>query len=181
MGICNKFSDCIQFGSFVDSHQLEGVKVLDLTARQTIKAVSILQPWASLIAVGAKKVEIRSWKTDYRGPLAIHASKAFPKENRNLTAIIPELKGEELYFGHIITVVNLVDCARVESWDEEREQALLVGNNRDYYIEGREFLFGNYTPDRYGWILENITPIEPIQAKGRLGLWDWTILDNLES
>jgi activating signal cointegrator 1 len=39
-----------------------------------MKAISIWQPWASLIAIGAKKYETRSWETSYRGPIAIHAA-----------------------------------------------------------------------------------------------------------
>ena len=38
-----------------------------------MKAVTLYQPYASLVAIGAKKFETRSWKTSYRGPLAIHA------------------------------------------------------------------------------------------------------------
>ena len=44
------------------------------------RCLSLIQPWATLVAIGAKKVETRSWKTPYRGWLAIHASKAFPKD-----------------------------------------------------------------------------------------------------
>ena len=40
-----------------------------------MKAISICQPWATLIAIGAKRFATRSWKTDYRGLLAIHAGK----------------------------------------------------------------------------------------------------------
>lgn len=40
-----------------------------------MKAITIWQPWASLLACGAKQYETRSWKTDYRGPIAIHAAK----------------------------------------------------------------------------------------------------------
>lgn len=153
---------------------------MDLVPGQTIKAISILQPWASLIAAEAKKIETRSWKTQYRGPLAIHASKAFSKENKDFAAIIPELKGKDIYCGHIIAVVNLTDCVKVESWDEERGEASLLSGNNHYHVEGREFLFGNYAPGRYGWILENITPIKPVEAKGQLSLWDWTLPNNLE-
>lgn len=39
-----------------------------------MKALTLWQPWASLIAVGAKTIETRSWSTTYRGPLAIHAA-----------------------------------------------------------------------------------------------------------
>jgi hypothetical protein len=40
-----------------------------------VKALSMYNPWAALVASGAKTIETRSWLTHYRGPLAIHASK----------------------------------------------------------------------------------------------------------
>lgn len=43
-----------------------------------MKAITLTQPWATLVAVGAKHVETRSWTTAYRGPLAIHAAKSMP-------------------------------------------------------------------------------------------------------
>src|SRR5580765_8422282 len=42
---------------------------------ESMKILSLHQPWASLVAIGAKRYETRSWKTDYRGPIAIHAAK----------------------------------------------------------------------------------------------------------
>lgn len=45
-----------------------------------MKAISLWQPWASLVAVGAKKIETRSWATKYRGSLAIHATKKWNLE-----------------------------------------------------------------------------------------------------
>lgn len=39
-----------------------------------MKALSVRQPWASLIAEGKKTIELRRWKTSYRGPLLICAS-----------------------------------------------------------------------------------------------------------
>ena len=44
-----------------------------------MKAITIWQPWASLIACGAKKYETRSWPTKYRGPIAIHAAAKDPR------------------------------------------------------------------------------------------------------
>lgn len=44
-----------------------------------MKALTIHQPWASLIAAGVKTIETRSWSTRHRGPLAIHAGKARPE------------------------------------------------------------------------------------------------------
>ena len=40
-----------------------------------MKAISLTQPWATLVAIGAKQIETRSWGTPYRGELAIHAAK----------------------------------------------------------------------------------------------------------
>jgi activating signal cointegrator 1 len=45
-----------------------------------MKAITIIQPWATLIALGEKKFETRSWATKHRGPLAIHAGKKIDKE-----------------------------------------------------------------------------------------------------
>ena len=39
-----------------------------------MKAITIWQPWASMLACGAKQYETRSWATKYRGPIAIHAA-----------------------------------------------------------------------------------------------------------
>ncbi|KXG09931.1 hypothetical protein AT864_01491 [Anoxybacillus sp. P3H1B] len=45
-----------------------------------MKAITIKQPWATLIALGEKKFETRSWKTNYRGKIAIHAGKTIDYE-----------------------------------------------------------------------------------------------------
>lgn len=49
-----------------------------------MKGLTLTQPWATLVAIGAKRVETRSWSTNYRGPIAIHAAKGFPPEARAL-------------------------------------------------------------------------------------------------
>ena len=46
-----------------------------------MKVITIKQPWASLIAYGYKRYEFRSWKTNYRGPIYIHAGKGTDKSN----------------------------------------------------------------------------------------------------
>jgi hypothetical protein len=47
-----------------------------------MKALTLTQPWASLVAIGAKRIETRSWSTKYRGPIAIHAAKDMPRSAR---------------------------------------------------------------------------------------------------
>src|SRR5260221_11478992 len=45
-----------------------------------MKSLTVMQPWAPLVALGAKRIETRSWSTSYRGPLAIHASSRISRE-----------------------------------------------------------------------------------------------------
>jgi len=75
-----------------------------------MKAVTIYQPYAELIARGEKRVENRSWRTDYRGPLAIHAgcSRAW------LRSWPRPFSPGELSFGAIIAVAELTGCIHVE-------------------------------------------------------------------
>jgi ASCH domain len=54
-----------------------------------MKALTVAQPWATLIAIGAKRIETRSWMTRHRGPLAIHAARAFPRIARDLARTSP--------------------------------------------------------------------------------------------
>jgi hypothetical protein len=54
-----------------------------------MKALTVAQPWATLIAIGAKRIETRSWTTRHRGPLAIHAAHAFPRIARDLARTSP--------------------------------------------------------------------------------------------
>jgi hypothetical protein len=49
-----------------------------------MKALSLIQPWASLIVLGEKRIETRSWPTRHRGHLAIHANKNLPDDRRRL-------------------------------------------------------------------------------------------------
>jgi activating signal cointegrator 1 len=54
-----------------------------------MKAISIHQPWASLIALGEKHYETRNWKPRHRGPIIIHASKSFSKAEQALLQTEP--------------------------------------------------------------------------------------------
>jgi activating signal cointegrator 1 len=49
-----------------------------------IRGLSLAQPWATLVAIGAKRIETRSWFTRYRGWVAIHAAKGFPARAQSL-------------------------------------------------------------------------------------------------
>jgi len=128
-----------------------------------MKAISIIEPWASLIKEGYKHIETRSWQTEYRGELYIHASKTkLTKREREKHGELFELLGDtDFGHGHLIAKCNLVDC-RLITDDLIKE----VKKNP------KEFISGFYTVGRYAWVLEDIEVLEtPIPIRGRLGLW----------
>src|SRR5690349_22770127 len=86
-----------------------------------MKAISLWQPWASLVSIGAKKIETRSWATAYRGPLAIHAAKKWTGELYRpcleepfQSALIRHFETpEHLPLGCIVAQCRLVECMRI--------------------------------------------------------------------
>lgn len=95
-----------------------------------MKALTLSQPWASLVAIGAKRIETRSWGTNYRGPLAIHAAKNFSDIARQLCYTEPfasaliDVEGvlysnsDELPTGVVVAVVELTDVLPIYATDE---------------------------------------------------------------
>jgi hypothetical protein len=78
-----------------------------------VKALSLRQPWAWLVAAGHKDVENRTWATHYRGEFLIHAAKTFDHEGyeRVLREMCPALPAPaEFERGGIVGVAELVDC-----------------------------------------------------------------------
>jgi hypothetical protein len=118
-----------------------------------MKAISLYQPWASAIAVGAKEHETRCWGTKYRGPLAIQASKRRWKEFRHTFEDLLEdpviyehfenhldLSYDHLPFGAVLCVCELVECVPVEqAKPKDHDRAL-----------------GDYSPGRFAWRLKNV-------------------------
>lgn len=188
-----------------------------------INVLSLYAPWAVAIATGHKKIETRSWKTEYRGELYIHATKTTPEnvlyaERNNYDLIYSMLQhnineplsyhdcvGKEwdvldlisynfeqngllpdnllgvventLPHGQIIAKCNLVDCVRVVNYSyglddnsvEYSRDAILSNGTR---ITIKEYNLGDYTAERYAWILEGVELLEePINAKGKQRIW----------
>ena len=124
-----------------------------------MKALTIREPWASLIINGYKKYEFRSWKTNYRGKILIHAGLNIEKDmlNRFKDYNIMCTKGA------IIGEADLVDCILV---DNEFNKLLL---KEDSLVYGKS----NHV-EKYAWKLDNINKYEkPIFCRGKLGLWSY--------
>jgi len=144
-----------------------------------MKAITIHQPWASLIALGEKRFETRGWRTKHRGQIAIHAARRVDKEefmNPVINAALQKhgiLSVEDLPTGEVIAIADLVDCLAVGhlAWDCRA----LVGEKGTRYLQivSNEYRFGWYDAGRYAWEMENVRQITPVEAKGQQGLWNW--------
>lgn len=130
-----------------------------------MKVLSLTEPYATLIKNGVKTIETRSWKTNYRGKLYIHASATkMPKEYKENKELMSLVDINNLNYGNIICSCELVDCIKMT--DEFIND---VRNNRK-----NEYITGIYSNGRYAWILENIEQLDvPIKAKGKLNIWDF--------
>lgn len=128
-----------------------------------MKVISIKEPFATLIRNGDKKIETRSWKTNYRGELFIHASgKNIAKEFWINDYVVSLIDGLNMNYGNIICRGNLVDCVYM---DEDFLNSIKENE--------KEFKLGLYELGRYAWIFENVEPIYPIPAKGQLNIWNY--------
>jgi len=151
-----------------------------------MKAITIYQPRASLVAIGAKQYETRSWQTEYRGPIAIHAGlkliNSFPYEfiERAYEALKRRLMGfthfHELPRGAIIATAELMACHRiVEEPNQHPHYKAKIGIKvYDIVASADERLFGDWQSGRYAWKLDNVQMLsEPVPARGKQGLWEW--------
>lgn len=121
-----------------------------------MKAITLKQPWASLVRDELKGVETRSWRTSHKGDLAIHAGLTVDEEK----CIEFHYDPETIERGVILCVVNLVACVQFPNPRVSPDA------------------YGDYTAGRYGWIFENVRRVEPpIKAKGMQGLWNFYGLD----
>jgi activating signal cointegrator 1 len=145
-----------------------------------MKAISLWQLWASLMAVDAKRIETRHWSTQYRGELAIHAAQRkvkreleeylgdpvfrhalFP-DTADDTIWFPDQLIEEIPFGAVVCVVEIYDC-----WPVER----IISLQR--YGSAAELAFGNYDPGRFGFLTRNCRRLaQPVPTRGFQGFWD---------
>ena len=129
-----------------------------------MKALSVQQPWATLIAEGIKTIETRGWLTLYRGPLLICSTKTLPRDKDanledvfrgfDLPAHLRHLRIAELPLGMALAKTTLQDCRTMTLRDEKAAMC-----------------------ERYrgacAWVLEDIKKLaEPFPVTGKLGLFE---------
>jgi len=127
-----------------------------------MKALTLWQPWASLMAYGLKRYETRSWTTDYRGPLAIHAAKTHE-------GLLAGVAFEEALFSQGVRVLPFGAVVCVGELVAVHPTCPLVRE-----ISEQERGFGDWRCGRYAWefVVQEIYP-EGVEARGFQGLWDW--------
>lgn len=114
-----------------------------------VKALTVLQPYAHLIATGAKRVENRNWYTPYRGPLVIHAGRGRTMLDDADAYGIAE---SEMTFGAIVAVAELAACVMVRDLPDD--------------LKGHAHAHGPFC-----WILHNVHRCEPLPFRGAQSLW----------
>lgn len=151
-----------------------------------MKALSLWQPWASAVAYCSKHVETRSWSTNHRGPIAIHAAKSDigirlvmndPRTRAVWRAVLNcendaqlDRKLAELPRGALLCTAELHDCVPIERVDASRK----------YHLNGRSWSendMGDYRQGRYGFLLRNMLGAYAIPCRGHQLLFD--VPDNL--
>jgi activating signal cointegrator 1 len=151
------------------SGSIAGKRVhISMQKEQAYTVLSLWQPWASMVAWGIKQFETRSWSTQYRGVLLIHAAKHWTQSEKDYCSRYPfameiseRLGGaiSDMPRGCIIGSVELVDILPTEWLTRlaERERAV-----------------GNFTAGRFAWKLVNARELAtPIPVKGGQGLFKW--------
>lgn len=119
-----------------------------------MKAITIKEPWASLIVDGHKTIETRHWSTGFRGWLAVHTSKAADTEACHWLLEKDLTKRPPLGYTHqaVIGAMRVVDCRALTADDEDAAWCECAG--------------------LYGMIVDAAVRIEPVQIRGSLGLWE---------
>jgi len=144
-----------------------------------LKALTIYQPWATLLATGQKRIETRSWATGYRGWLILHAAVKWSADLRELSAspmFAEMLQGTPGYGsteGTLFTeseppapplgaVVGVAKLVATDSVDDPR-----------LILSDRERELGDYSSGRWAWIFEEpIAFKNPIPIRGFQGMWN---------
>lgn len=138
-----------------------------------MRAISLDEPWASLMALDLKRIETRGRPTNVRGELAIHATLR-PPDPEVLARLIGiaglsymKFVNQKWGCGEIVCVLNLFDCLPVEELEKDFND--LIGDGIAGYWEKE---FGNYGPGRFGWMTKDVTRLEtPIKCKGKQGFF----------
>lgn len=125
-----------------------------------MRALTICQPYAHLIARGEKPIENRVWRTAYRGPLLIHAGKS-----RDWLDDGDEAQYPDMQFGAVVAIARLSACLFLSRVDSDHYR-------RDWPLQWRHLGNHEHAHGPFCWILEHVRPLtRPVPCAGARGLW----------
>lgn len=125
-----------------------------------MRILTLHEPFATLISNKVKTIETRSWKTNYRGEIYIHAGQKKPAYDYKSDEFKKIADKYTFSPGVVLCKCNLIDC--IEMTDEYIEKI-----KREDHIN---YICGEYSIGRYAWILADIKPIKRFYVKGHLGI-----------
>ena len=151
-----------------------------------MKAITLHQPWASLIACGLKTIETRDWpppRAIVGSRIAIHAAKREPDswEWSDDIRLAYEQGDFLMSLGAVVATARLAGFyqvtqnPRLRGWEPDDRYVLATDHfstpeHREVEIDP----WGDFSLGRWLWMLTDIQQIEPpILARGRQRLWDW--------
>lgn len=140
-----------------------------------MKAISLWQPYATLMAAGYKRIETRSWAP--RGLrmgdlVAIHAAKRWSRAERELCREMPFERSLTLAKARGLWDFENPPLGCVVAIARFWRAAPTQGGGFDK-ISWEEYEFGNFAPGRYGWIFNEVRPIAPVPLRGERFLFNW--------
>jgi len=164
-----------------------------------MKAITLTAPYGTLIAIGAKRLETRSWGTSYRGELLIHQAKGLgpvggmiglralinqPVFFETLMRIVPNYNRycdvdaiiARLPFGALVARTELTECPMIGVLPDGTPTYMTYDEFPPMLqaVQEPERSFGLYTSGRRAWRLANIRALpEPIPCRGYQGLWNY--------
>lgn len=151
-----------------------------------VRALTIRQPHASLIAAGVQTIWTSERSTTYRGPLLIHAG------SWEMANCVSEYDRDPKAWdalgaspcdcwprGAVVAVAELVDVVPIWQPYQGRAPLIVVDRDRAFHHPGNrtvndvtdQLALSDFTPGRWAYLIANVHPIDPTPAKGRQGLW----------
>ena len=145
-----------------------------------MKALTLWEPYASLVALGHKTVETRSWAAPrdlIGGRIAIHAAKRamdlrdWPNELLfKISDEAPEMLEQQPHYGCVVATARLAACGQVNYVQKGQAYYVYPSTPGQVAID----VYGDFSRGRYLWILDEIQRLDPpVPARGRQGVWKW--------
>ena len=157
-----------------------------------MKAITVHQPWATLLALGEKQYETRSWATGYRGLIAIHASKStddllnffnwteFVKKHGYTDPFSFNTMAHKAIMKHYEPGFKLFGEIHPTGCILAVGELVAMHKGAPPELSYQERTFGNFGHGRVAWELANMRRlVTPIPARGQQGLWEWDQPDTL--